>query len=81
VSYRLRHPIFIAMVSAPLALAAEPAVAAPADAAKAPSTPATTRPVDERARLVRLCGLVAASYDSARGGFVTKAGVPSESAV
>jgi len=69
------------MVSAPLALAAEPVVAAPADAAKAPSTAATARPVDERARLERLCDLVAASYDTARGGFVSKAGVPSESAV
>jgi uncharacterized protein YyaL (SSP411 family) len=68
------------MVSAPLALAAEPAVAAPARAG-VPSTPATTRPVDERARLERLCDLVAASYDTARGGFVDKGGVPSESAV
>jgi uncharacterized protein YyaL (SSP411 family) len=67
------------MVSAPLALAAEPAVASPA--AAAPSAPATTRPVDERARLQRLCDLVAASYDTARGGFVDKAGVPSEGAV
>jgi len=69
------------MVSAPLALAAEPAVAAPADAGQTPSTATTTRPVDERARLRDLCDLVAASYDTARGGFVSKAGVPSESAV
>ena len=68
------------MVCAPLALAAEPAVAAPADAGP-PSTPEATRPVDERAQLERLCDLVTASYDSARGGFVSKAGVPSESAV
>ncbi|MGH7729742.1 MAG: hypothetical protein ACRENJ_00660 [Candidatus Eiseniibacteriota bacterium] len=77
-SYRLRHPILIAMVSAPLALAAEPAVAAPKGAA---SKPEAARPVDERARLERLTDLVAASYDTARGGFVDKGGMPSEGAV
>jgi len=69
---RLRHPILLAAVFAPLALAAEPAVSAPLPAAKA---------VDEQARLDRLCEQVAASFDSARGGYVDKAGVPSESSV
>jgi len=73
VSIRLRHPILIAVVFAPLALAAEPAVSAPLP-------PASARAVDERVRLDRLCDQVAASFDSARGGFVDKSGVPSESA-
>jgi uncharacterized protein YyaL (SSP411 family) len=72
--------LLIAAVCAPLALAAEPAVAAPAMAA-APSPPAATRPVDERARLESLCAQVAASFDTARGGFVDRSGAPSESAV
>jgi uncharacterized protein YyaL (SSP411 family) len=70
VSYR---PLLIALLSAPLAVAAEPAVAAKA--------PATTRPVDERARLQLLADVVAAAYDSARGGFVDKTGAPCEGAV
>ena len=74
VSIRLRHPILIAVVFAPFALAAEPAVSAPLP-------PASARPVDEQARLERLCDQVAASFDSARGGFVDRSGVPSESAV
>jgi len=71
---RPRYPIVFAILFAPLALAAEPAVAA-----KAPH--ATVPPADDRARFERMCGQVAASYDSARGGFVNKDGAPSESAV
>jgi len=74
VSYRLRHPIILAFVFAPMALAAEPAVSAPLP-------PPSARAVDERARLERLCDQVAASFDSARGGFVDRSGLPSESAV
>jgi len=74
VSFRLRHPILIAAVFAPLALAAEPAVSAPLPAGSA-------RPVDERARLERLSDQVSASFDSARGGFVDRTGLPCESAV
>ncbi len=69
------------MVSAPLALAAEPAIAASAHAADPSSQRESVRPVDERARFKRLCDLVATSYDSARGGFVDKTGMPSESAI
>jgi uncharacterized protein YyaL (SSP411 family) len=74
VSYRLRHPVLLALVFAPMALAAEPAVSAPL-------APPSERAVDERARLGRLCDQVAASFDSARGGFVDRSGLPSESAV
>jgi uncharacterized protein YyaL (SSP411 family) len=74
VPLRPRHPVLIAVLFAPFALAAEPAVSAPLP-------PAAARAVDEQARLVRLCDQVAASYDTARGGFVDKAGVPSQSAV
>ena len=70
-SYR---PFLIAMLSAPLAVAAEPAVAAKAG-------PVGSRPVDERARLEQLVDVVAASYDTSRGGFVDKAGAPSEGAI
>lgn len=73
-SLRLRHPILFALVCAPLALAAEPVVAAP-------RSPAPARATDERARLERWCDQVASCYDSARGGFVDKTGRPSESAV
>jgi uncharacterized protein YyaL (SSP411 family) len=69
------------MVSAPFALAAEPAIAAPSGVVFAAEARAVAQPVDERARFARLRDLVAASYDTARGGFVDKAGVPSESAV
>lgn len=71
---RLRHPILIAVLFAPLALAAEPAVSAPLP-------PASARVADERARLDRLCDQVVAAFDSARGGFVDRSGAPSESAV
>jgi uncharacterized protein YyaL (SSP411 family) len=64
----------IAIVVAPLALAAEPAVAGPTPHATAP-------PGDDRARFGRMCEQVAAAYDTARGGFVGKDGAPSESAV
>ena len=76
----VRHPILLALVAAPLALAAEPAVAAPARAGS-PESAAETRPVDEQARQERLSAAVAATFDSARGGFVAKGGVPAESAV
>jgi uncharacterized protein YyaL (SSP411 family) len=80
VNFRL-HPILPALLFAPLALAAEPAVAGPATDAQARRSSATTSPVDERARFAALSNLVAASYDTVRGGFVDKTGVPSESAV
>ena len=60
-----------------MALAAEPAIAWP----DTHSDRAPNRPVDERARLGRLCDQVAAAYDSARGGFVDRTGAPCESAV
>jgi len=69
------------MVSAPFALAAEPAIAGPSVVTFAAGTRTAAHAVDERARFARLRDLVAASYDTARGGFVDKAGVPSESAV
>ena len=79
-SFRLGHPVLIAIVTAPLALAAEPAIAAPARAGTS-ARPKSASSVDERGRLGRLHELVAASYDSARGGFVDKSGQPSEGAV
>ncbi len=70
------------MVFAPIALAVEPAVAAPATSATTPSHGAAAPvPALERARFEGLCAQVAASYDTARGGFVSKKGVPAESAV
>jgi uncharacterized protein YyaL (SSP411 family) len=44
-------------------------------------TLAATPPSDDRELYARLCDHVAAAYDSGRGGFVDKSGVPSESAV
>jgi uncharacterized protein YyaL (SSP411 family) len=72
VSLRLVRTILFATLFAPVALAAEPAVSAPLPPARA---------VDEQARLDRLCDQISASFDSARGGYVDKSGVPSESAV
>ena len=71
--------MLFALIFAPLALAAEPAVAGSAPPRREPS-PASS-PADDRAAFERLCERVAASYDSARGGFVDKSGLPSESAV
>lgn len=42
---------------------------------------AAAAPADDRALYERACDRVAAAYDSARGGFVARTGVPSESAV
>jgi uncharacterized protein YyaL (SSP411 family) len=42
---------------------------------------AATPPSDDRDLYARLCGQVAVAYDSARGGFVDRDGVPSEDAV
>jgi uncharacterized protein YyaL (SSP411 family) len=42
---------------------------------------AAVAPADDRQLYERACDRVAAAYDSARGGFVAKNGVPSESAV
>ena len=42
---------------------------------------AATAPADDRELYQRACDQVAAAYDSARGGFVTGSGIPSESAV
>jgi uncharacterized protein YyaL (SSP411 family) len=71
----IRHIVF-AIAFAPFALAAEPAVAASARPAKPQPAPA-----EDRALYERLCAQVAASYDTARGGYVDKSGLPSESAV
>ncbi|HKQ56332.1 MAG TPA: hypothetical protein VJY35_00575, partial [Candidatus Eisenbacteria bacterium] len=71
----IRHVVF-AMLFAPFALAAEPAVAASTRPAKPSPAPA-----EDRALYERLCDQVAASYDTARGGFVDKSGLPNQSAV
>ncbi|MEK7329951.1 MAG: hypothetical protein AAB113_04035 [Candidatus Eisenbacteria bacterium] len=42
---------------------------------------AAAAPADDRELYERACDRVAAAYDSARGGFVARTGVPSESAV
>ena len=78
---RLRHPVLFALVFAPFALAAEPAVAGPAPGERPSAPGAIASSADDRGRFERLCDRVAAAWDSARGGFVDRAGVPCESAV
>jgi len=58
---------------------AAPGAALASSHAKAPAT--SEGPRDDRATFDRLAAHVAASWDSARGGFVSKDGAPSESAV
>jgi uncharacterized protein YyaL (SSP411 family) len=68
----------LACASALLALT--PAPAAPSRHEE-PSAPAAQAPRDDRAQFEHLAARVTASWDSARGGFVSKDGEPSESAV
>ena len=70
---------FPALVCACALLALAPTPAAGEETTAAPAAP--TAPGDDRARFELLAARVAACWDSARGGFVTDGGVPSESAV
>ncbi len=79
---RPRHPVLIALLCAPLALAAEPAIAASAAPRPVATVPGDgARPSDERETLALLYDRVAAAFDSARGGFVDRSGLPSEGAI
>ncbi|MEO5988413.1 MAG: hypothetical protein ABIR01_05855 [Candidatus Eisenbacteria bacterium] len=63
-----------------LAYLAAVAVGVPTMSAAAPRQTPNNAPADQ-ALFERLCLVVSAAYDSARGGFVTKAGEPHEAAI
>lgn len=64
--------LLLGCLTATLTLASEPAIA---------GKRSVPPPANDAERLARLCAEVAAAFDSARGGFVSRNGTPSESAV